>query len=97
MLGLRTQESNEFINYFTFVQSEANKLNRVFFLDFGECDDKMFNDMEVDTLFGWLIPNEMVNIFKENFEKNKSLSNWDDYCIWVIPEIDGNKLNIEFE
>lgn len=30
MLGLRTQENNEFIKFFELVQAEANKLNKVF-------------------------------------------------------------------
>ena len=47
MLGLRTQENNKFINFFKLVQDEASKANKVFFLDFGECEDIDFMDMEV--------------------------------------------------
>jgi hypothetical protein len=97
MLGLRTQENNKFIKFFKLVQDEASKANKVFFLDFGECEDIDFMDMEVDSLFGWLIPEEIVDKFKVRFEKEKDLSGWDDYCVWVIPEIKDNKLNIVFE
>lgn len=97
MLGLRTQENNKFIKFFKLVQDEAGKSNKVFFLDFGECEGIDFMDMEVDSLFGWLIPKEMVDKFKEKFEKEKDLSGWDEYCVWVIPEIKENKLNIVFE
>lgn len=97
MLGLRTQENNKFIEFFKLVQDEASKVNKVFFLDFGECEDIEFKDMQVDSLFGWLIPKEMVDKFKDEFEKEKALSKWDDYCVWVIPEIKENKLNIVFE
>ena len=97
MLGLRTQENNKFIKFFKLVQDEASKANKVFFLDFGECEDIEFKDMEVDSLFGWLIPKEMVDKFKDEFEKEKVLSKWDDYCVWVIPEIKDYKLNIIFE
>lgn len=31
MLGLRTQENNEFIKFFKLVQDEAKKSNKVFF------------------------------------------------------------------
>lgn len=79
------------------VQYEASKSNKVFFLDFGEYEDVYFNDMEVDSLFGWLIPKEKVDKFKGKFEKEKDLSNWDKYCVWVIPEIKENKLIIVFE
>ena len=57
MQGLRTQENNEFIKFFKLVQDEVKKLNKVFFLDFGQCNDILFSGMEVDSLFGWLIPN----------------------------------------
>lgn len=97
MLGLRTQESNEFIKFFKLVQDEAKKLNKVFFLDFGQCDDIPFNGMEVDSLFGWLIPNEDVEKFNAEFIKETSLSKWDEYSSWVIPNIEGDKLNIVFE
>lgn len=97
MLGLRTQESNEFIKFFKLVQDEAKKLNKVFFLDFGQCDDIPFNGMEVDSLFGWLIPNEDVEKFNAEFNKETSLSKWEEYSSWVIPNIEGDKLNIVFE
>lgn len=97
MLGLRTQESNEFIKFFKLVQDEAKKLNKVFFLDFGQCDDMPFNGMEVDSLFGWLIPNEDVEKFNAEFIKEINLSKWDEYSTWVTPNIIDDKLNIVFE
>lgn len=96
MLGLRTQENNEFIKFFKLVQDEAKKLNKVFFLDFGQCDDKLFSGMEVDSLFVWLIPNEKVEEFNSKFMKKTNLSKFDEYCAWVIPDIRDNKLNIVF-
>ncbi|MEB3429710.1 hypothetical protein VLK81_06740 [Citroniella saccharovorans] len=97
MLGLRTQENNEFIKFFELVQAEANKLNKVFFLDFGQCEDVQFNGMEVDSLYGWLIPKEEVETFNKEFINKINLSKWNDYCAWVIPNIINEKLNIVFE
>ncbi|UHR03308.1 hypothetical protein LV469_03170 [Peptoniphilus sp. GNH] len=97
MLGLRTQENNEFIKFFESVQDEANKLNKVFFLDFGQCEDISFNGMEVDSLYGWLIPKEEVETFNKEFIDKSNLSKWDDYCAWAIPSIANGKLNIVFE
>lgn len=97
MLGLRTQENNEFIKFFESVQDEANKLNKVFFLDFGQCEDISFNGMEVDSLYGWLIPKEEVETFNKEFIDKSNLSKWDDYCAWAIPSIANDKLNIVFE
>ena len=97
MLGLRTQENNEFIRFFELVQDEANKLNKVFFLDFDQCEDVSFNGMEVDSLYGWLIPKEKVEIFNKEFINKINLSKWNDYCAWVIPNKKKEKLNIVFE
>jgi hypothetical protein len=95
MLGLRTQENNEFIKFFKLVQDEAGKLNKVFFLDFGQCDDIPFNGMDVDSLYGWLIPKEKVETFNKEFIEKTNLSNWDDYCTWIIPNIVDGKLTLE--
>ncbi len=97
MLGLRTQENSEFIKFFKLVQDEAKKLNKVFFLDFGQCDDIEFKGMEVDSLFGWLIPDEDVEKFNTEFIKKSNLSKWDEYSTWAIPRIIDNKLNVVFE
>lgn len=97
MLGLRTQENNEFIKFFKLVQDEAKKLNKVFFLDFGQCDDIPFSGMEVDSLFGWLIPKEKVEEFNSKFMKEINLSKWDEYCAWVIPDIRDDNLDIVFK
>lgn len=53
--------------------------------------------MEVDTLFGWLIPNDKVSLFEKDFLSAKKIDDiWDDFCIWVIPEIKDNDLQIKF-
>lgn len=97
MLGLRTQENSKFLEFFKLVQIEAKKLNSYFFVDFGQCDDTYFEDMEIDRLFGWLIPEKYIDTFNKEFTKSKVNEKWDMYCSWVIPEITDNKLNIKFE
>lgn len=97
MLGLRTKDNDRFIKYFNLVQLEALKLSCCFFIDFGQCDDIQFKDMEVDTLFGWLIPIEYVSEFNEEFVKFKINEKWHKYCTWVTPEIVDDKLYINFE
>ena len=97
MLGLITQENNEFIKFFKLVQDEAKTLNKVFFLDFGQSDDIPFSAMEVDSLFGWLTPNEKVEEFNSKFMKGTNLSKWDEYCFWAIADIRDDKLNLVFE
>lgn len=97
MLGLRTQESEEFINFFKIVQDEAKKRNSVFFLDFGECQDIEFKNMVLEDLFGWLIPKEKVEFFEKIFLEDNIPEKWDEYCKWCIPKIKDNKLKIKFE
>lgn len=53
--------------------------------------------MEVDSLYGWLIPKEEVETFNKEFINKINLSKWNDYCAWVIPNIINEKLNIVFE
>ena len=97
MLGLRTKDNDRFIKYFNLVQSEAQKLNCCFFIDFGQCDDIQFKDMEVDRLFGWLIPRKHIDAFNKEYIQSKVNEKWDKYCSWVIPEIIDDKLYINFE
>lgn len=97
MLGLRTFENDSFINYFKLVQAKAYELDKVFFLDFGQCDSYIFANMEVDTLFGWLIPNSKVNQFDEAFMKGEDLSDWNDYNVWVIPDISEKGVELCFD
>lgn len=97
MLGLRTKENNSFKKFFEKVQDKASSLDSVFFLDFGECQDLQVNNMEVDTLFGWLIPNDKVSLFEKEFLSSRKIDDsWDDFCIWVIPEIKDKDVQIKF-
>lgn len=97
MQGLRTKEDSKFEKFFGEVQKEAEKQNSVFFINFGECKDIEFNDMIVDDLFGWLIPNKLVEQFEERFKKNDNLNEFDKFLIWCISEIKDNKLAINFK
>lgn len=97
MQGLRTKENERFIKYFEVVQAHANKQNAVFFMDFGQCDDIDFKDMELDCLFGWLIPSYMADNFEKLYLKSKVDGNWDAFCVWVTPHIENGKLSIVFE
>ena len=53
--------------------------------------------MIVDDLFGWLIPNKLVEQFEERFKKNDNLNEFDKFLIWCISEIKDNKLAINFK
>lgn len=97
MLGLRTVESQSFLNYFKLVQAKASEYDKVFFLDFGQGEDLIIGDMEVDTLFGWLIPKENVDEFNKDFLMNYDLSGWEDYNVWVISDIDCEGVKVSFD
>lgn len=97
MQGLRTQENAEFLKFFECVQKEAEKLGKVFFLDFGQCDDTAFQGMETDRLFGWLVPTEKAEEFNRLFLNDNIAEEWDAFGAWAIPEIKDGKLNIKFQ
>jgi hypothetical protein len=97
MRGLRTQENKKFKAFFELVQQEAAKKGCVFFLDFGECQDIPFKEMEIDNLFGWCIPFEKVNDFEEQFLTQETMDGWDSNLCWCIPSIEDDHLQINFE
>lgn len=96
MQGLRTQENSRFIRFFEEVQLEAKRNNSIFFLNFGMCEDIPFKDMEIDTLFGWLIPIEAEEIFEKCFLNWEVPDIWTSFLCWVEPTIINNKLQIAF-
>lgn len=97
MQGLRTEENDRFLRYFEVVQAKAKEENSVFFMDFGQCDNIAFKDMELDCSFGWLIPSDMADNFESLYLKSKVDNRWDDFCVWVTPIIESSKLSIIFE
>lgn len=97
MRGLRTKENDNFKIFFEKVQDAANKEGKVFFLDFGECKDISYKDMEIDELFGWLINKDFAEEFESYFLSNQVSNKWDAYCVWVIPKIVSEELIINFE
>ena len=52
-------------------------------MDFGQCDDIAFKDMELDCLFGWLIPSDVADNFENIYLRSKVDDSWDDFCVWV--------------
>lgn len=95
--GLRTEESVAFRAFFSLVQREAAKQGASFFLDFGEEKNLPFQGMELDDLFGWLVPLAEVDEFEEAFNQGQDLSCWDDNTTWCIPTVSDQVLNISFE
>ena len=53
--------------------------------------------MELDRLFGWLIPEERADDFNKEFVSSKVNDKWDVFCAWVIPDVVDGQLNIKFE
>lgn len=95
MRGLRTQEKESFKRFFEKVQEAARKQNKVFFMSSGECEDISFEDMEIDSLFGWLIPSERADEFDLEFREFRETDKWTEFLLWCIPDI-SNGLSIEF-
>ena len=96
MKGLRTTETKKFLNYFKKVQELSNVESKVFFLDFGECKQIEFKDMEVDVLFGWLIPQGLSDDFEKKYIQNRIEEKWNEYYKIVDFKIKDNSLNIIF-
>ncbi len=66
-------------------------------MDFGQCDDIAFDDMELDTLFGWLIPNDKAESFEKKYLTFKVDDIWNEFCVWATPNVENGKIKISFE
>lgn len=89
MTGLRTQESDKFLNFFGIVQKKAETQNSVFFLDTAEGHERFTKDMECTDLSGWLIPVALASEFEKGYKDFDESDSWDDkwleyyqFAIW---------------
>lgn len=95
--GIRTKENEKFINFFKLVNEKARAKNSIFFLDTGDCEDVEFKNMELDTLFGWLIPLDKSSEFEELFINNLDLNKYDDFYRVVNWKIINDDVEVTFE
>lgn len=95
--GLRTQESERFKRFFKEVQGKAQTTGHCFFLDTGEEKGTVFKEMELDDLFGWLIPNGLVDSFERDFKTGAEGEKWEAFATWCIPVVVDDELVIEFK
>ena len=95
MQGLKTQESNKFINFFTIVQETASKQNCVFFLFAGDGRDFETETLEGEDLMGWLIPNSKVADFEKIWKSGEITDEWSKFFTFAIWENE-NEPTIKF-
>lgn len=93
MRGLRTKEEKKFIDYFSEVQLEAERLGCVFFLDTQESGERVINGVEVMDLSGWLIPIDKASEFEKIWSEQKEDDDWVDYYVFAYAD---DKRNISF-
>lgn len=53
--------------------------------------------MELDRLFGWLIPNDLENVFEKDFIGRKVGTNWDDFYMSLDFDVSSGNLKLWFE
>lgn len=97
MKGLKTQESDRFRKYLAIVESEAEKLDSIFFLDAGDGNDFKTETMEGEELMGWLIPNDKVAEFESLWLNDKVDDSWTDFFGWAIWELTEGAVRVHFE
>lgn len=68
-LGLRTQEPQKVINSHQLIQEAAQKSNKVFFEEAGDGHELITDDLWLEDVWGWLIPESKVKEFNELFLK----------------------------
>lgn len=97
MQGLRTQEGERFERFFALVQEAAKKRQCVFFLNCGEGRELTTKTMEGEDLFGWLIPESLVNAFEKRFLDDSLSEDWDDFLFFAIWEQTAKGIEIRFQ
>lgn len=96
MLGLRTQESDKFNKFWELIQKAAQARKSVFFGDCGEGRDFETSDMEGEDFSGWLIPQEKVKEFEEEFQNGEVNDKWCDFITFAIWKKSGNDITVDF-
>ena len=103
MQGLRSNEGEDFENFFSIVEEEAKKLGGVFFCDTFEGRDLVLNNMKVCDLGGWLVPASEVEDFESIYVAGKDDELWEndkwyDMYIFVNYSLgDNNELTLKFD
>lgn len=97
MLGLRTQESEQFNEFWSLIIDTAKKEKAVFFGDCGEGRDFSNDEMEGEDFSGWLIPEDKSEEFKKQWENGVIDDKWNDFIRFAIWNNINNTINIEFK
>lgn len=95
MRGLQGWSDAKFDKFFELVQEEAAKSDSIFFVFAGEGNDFETEQISMEDLSGWLIPNNMADAFERDWLEDKfsdKMQQWEDYFAWVEWAIVGGKV-----
>lgn len=96
MVGLRTQETSKFKNFFKLVQDRANERNCVFFLDSGDGNEFETESMEGENLQGWLVPQSKADEFEIIWRNNEEDDEWVEFFRWVEWKNQNGIIDVKF-
>lgn len=96
MVGLRTQETSKFKNFFKLVQDRANERNCVFFLDSGDGNEFETESMEGENLQGWLVPQSKADEFENIWRNNEEDDEWVEFFRWVEWQNQNGIIDVKF-
>lgn len=85
MLGANYEMDPKEVNTIKLIQKEAAKEGKVFFIESGEGHELITEDLWLEDLFGWLIPEEMATVFNKIYTDKEGF-NWlnSDENTWEI-------------
>ena len=88
----------KFLKFWNIIQTEAQKMNSVFFLDCGEGNGFENNEIECVNLSSWLIPFDKVSVFSDIFMNHKHISSeWEEFITFVTWKMTNENITVEFE
>lgn len=97
MVGLRTQESSKFQQFFSLVQAQAKQMGFVFFLDCGEGRELETDSLSCEDLSGWLIPEQQANDFNLEFEAGDVSDRWGSHICFALWQKTNDTIQISFQ
>lgn len=98
MKGLKTQESNKFIEFMKIIQNEALKQDKTFFLDSGLGNEFETDKIEGEELQGWLIQNKDIEAFEKEWRNDEvNDDTWGEFFCFVRWSKQSNKIEVDFD
>lgn len=92
---IRGQSDSSFVKYIEYVQEKLCDDNHTFFVDCQDSGERIINDMWVCDLFGWIIPNDLIDKFYTIWLYDEVSDDWIDYFVSVTWKLEDGVIKLK--